>query len=75
MSKFIDKKKILCLYGDGVSNVNIKKLIKFHKNKKMITVTAVRPPARFGEITIKNKRVDTLGKTSSKKAGLMVVFL
>ena len=41
-------------YGDGVSNVNLKKLISFHKrNKKMITVTAVRPPARFGEITLK----------------------
>ena len=47
MSKFIDKKKISFTYGDGVSNVNIKKLIKFHKkNKKMITVTAVRPPAK-----------------------------
>ena len=45
-------------YGDGVSNVNIKKLINFHKkNKKMITVTAVRPPARFGEIVIKNNLV------------------
>ena len=46
MSKFIDKKEnFMFTYGDGVSNVNIKKLIKFHKkNKKMITVTAVRPP-------------------------------
>ena len=38
-------------YGDGLSNVNIKKLLTFHnKNKKICTVTAVRPPARFGEI-------------------------
>ena len=44
-------------YGDGLSSVNLKKLLKFHKkNKKLITVTAVRPPARFGEIVlIKNK--------------------
>ena len=57
-------------YGDGVSNVNIKKLIKFHKkNKKMITVTAVRPPARFGEITIKNKRVDTFKEKPQVKEG------
>ena len=47
-------------YGDGVSNVNLRDLEKFHiKNKKIITVTAVRPPARFGEITIKNNRVNT----------------
>lgn len=40
-------------YGDGVSNVNIKELIKFHKkHKKFLTLTAVRPPVRFGEIKI-----------------------
>ena len=45
-------------YGDGVSNVNIKKLVNFHKkNNKIITVTAVRPPARFGEIVLKRNRV------------------
>jgi glucose-1-phosphate cytidylyltransferase len=45
-------------YGDGICDVNIKKLIKFHtKHKKIATVTAVRPQARFGELLIKNKRV------------------
>ena len=46
-------------YGDGLSNVNLKKLSSFHKNhKKIATVTAVRPPARFGELTInKNNEV------------------
>ena len=40
-------------YGDGLSNVNLKKLLKFHqKSKKKITLTAVHPPARFGELTI-----------------------
>ena len=41
-------------YGDGVSDINISKLKSFHKKtKKIITVTAVRPPARFGEIKLK----------------------
>jgi len=45
-------------YGDGISNVNLKKLVQFHNNKKkLITVTAVRQPARFGEILIKNSKV------------------
>ena len=40
-------------YGDGVSNINIKELINFHKkHKKILTLTAVRPPVRFGEIKI-----------------------
>ena len=45
-------------YGDGLSNVNLKKLLKFHRaNKKKISITAVHPPARFGELEIKNKLV------------------
>ena len=47
----------LLTYGDGLANVNILKLIQFHlKEKKLVTVTAVNPPPRFGEITIKNSR-------------------
>ena len=45
-------------YGDGLSNVNIKKLLKFHKkHKKKITMTAVHPPARFGELEINKNLV------------------
>lgn len=45
-------------YGDGLSNVNLKKLISFHKkSKKKITLTAVHPPARFGELSIIQNRV------------------
>jgi len=58
VSKNIDDKLFLLTYGDGLANVNIKKLIKFHiKNKKLVTVTAVNPPARFGELNIKRSRV------------------
>ena len=40
------KRHFLLTYGDGVSNVNLKKLIKFHQlNNKILTLTAVRPPA------------------------------
>ena len=40
-------------YGDGVGNIDIKKLLNFHKkNKKIATVTAVRPPIKFGELQI-----------------------
>ena len=40
-------------YGDALTDVNINEVINFHKNQgKLITVTAVRPPARFGEMTL-----------------------
>ena len=46
-------------YGDGICDVNLNKLVKFHqKSKKLITVTAVRPPARFGEIKISGSSVN-----------------
>ena len=49
---------ILMTYGDGLSNVNIKKLIKFHKRKKSeVTITAVRPKVRYGVLKINKERV------------------
>tara|TARA_A100001015_G_C14980223_1_gene709117 strand:+ start:825 stop:1502 length:678 start_codon:yes stop_codon:yes gene_type:complete len=48
----------LMTYGDGVSNINIRSLINYHKKKKKLaTITAVRPPARFGALKIKNGKV------------------
>ena len=53
-------------YGDGVSDVNIKKLVNFHrKSKRNVTLTAVRPPARFGVVKIK-KNIVTYFKEKSK---------
>ena len=52
LKKYLNE-SFLLTYGDGLSNINLNKLIKFHKrNKKMITLTAVRPPARFGAIKV-----------------------
>jgi len=48
---FIGREPFLATYGDGVANVDIKKLIEHHKHHKLLaTVTAVRPPARFGSM-------------------------
>ncbi len=66
LKKLISGETFLMTYGDGVSNVNIKNLVKFHKKKKkLFTMTAVRPPARFGAIKIKGDIV-TYFKEKSK---------
>jgi glucose-1-phosphate cytidylyltransferase len=53
LEKFINNQSFFLTYGDGVANINIKKLLQFHRrNKKIVTVTTVRPPARFGEIVL-----------------------
>jgi glucose-1-phosphate cytidylyltransferase len=48
-------------YGDGVSSINLENLVKFHKqHKKTATVSAVRPPVKFGEMKIKpNNKVSS----------------
>tara|TARA_Y100001960_G_C14558979_1_gene769769 strand:- start:566 stop:967 length:402 start_codon:yes stop_codon:yes gene_type:complete len=57
-------------YGDGLSNVNLKKLLKFHyKNKRKVTVTAVRPPARFGALDIKGNTVMNFREKSNLDVG------
>ena len=58
IKKFIGNETFMMTYGDGLSNVNLKNLLKFHKkNKKLVTLTAVRPPARFGALQLKGKMV------------------
>ena len=64
------EENFLCTYGDGVSNINLKKLINFHnKYKKIATITAVRPTVRFGELKIKNNLVQEYKEKPQAKAG------
>jgi glucose-1-phosphate cytidylyltransferase len=45
-------------WGDGVSNVDLRKLLQFHRSHgKLATVTAVRPPARFGRLEIQGNQI------------------
>lgn len=58
ISKYIKEDIFLMTYGDGLSNINLKKLIKTHeKQKKLVTVTAVSPIPRFGALSIKKNIV------------------
>ncbi len=53
MEKYIGDEAFMLTYGDGLSNVNLDKLLEFHKSHgKLVTVTATHPSARFGELTI-----------------------
>ena len=53
LKDYIKDDTFLLTYGDAVTNLDINEVIKFHySHGKMITVTGVRPPARFGELTI-----------------------
>lgn len=58
MQKYIGKETFMLTYGDGVANVDIDALLAFHKSHgKLVTMTAVRPSARFGELTLDENKV------------------
>jgi len=61
VASYLQDEDIFCLtYGDGLSNVNIKELIAFHKAQQVkATVTAVLPPSRFGALDVAGNRVDS----------------
>ena len=66
LKEFLKKETFMLTYGDGLSNVNLKKLLSFHnKNKGIATLTAVRPTARFGVIKINKKHKVTLFREKS----------
>jgi glucose-1-phosphate cytidylyltransferase len=57
---YIADEPFMLTYGDGISNVNIPELLKFHaKKKKIATLTAIRPPGRFGALQIQDDHTIT----------------
>tara|TARA_B100000767_G_scaffold69640_1_gene66287 strand:+ start:318 stop:1010 length:693 start_codon:yes stop_codon:yes gene_type:complete len=70
LKNYLNSETFLMTYGDGLSDVNINKLVNFHKkNKSLATITAVRPPARFGSIKIKKNDVYYFKEKSSVDEG------
>jgi glucose-1-phosphate cytidylyltransferase len=70
MRDFIGEEPFLLTYGDGVASINIDELISFHKEKgKMVTVSAVHPGARFGELSINDDVVTSFDEKPQTKQG------
>jgi len=64
------REQCLVTYGDGLGNVDITELLRFHKNQgALATLTAVRPPARFGYLEFENNRVTHFGEKNQSYAG------
>jgi glucose-1-phosphate cytidylyltransferase len=58
LQSFIGNEPFMLTYGDGVADIDLNALLKFHKKHgKMVTVTAVRPSARFGELEMEGEKV------------------
>ena len=68
--KTLPQEKVIATYGDGLANISVKKLLNFHAmHGKLATVTAVRPPARFGYMKIDNNEVTHFGEKNQSDEG------
>lgn len=66
----ISKPTFLMTYGDGIADINLNKLVTFHKQHgKKATITSVRPPGRFGVLTLDNDKVKTFEEKPHGKGG------
>jgi glucose-1-phosphate cytidylyltransferase len=62
--------RLIVTYGDGLANVSIEKLLSFHeKHGKLATLTAVRPPARFGHLVLDENQVSHFGEKNQSDTG------
>jgi len=71
LEKYLDDVNMVT-YGDGISDININKLVEFHKShNKTITISGVHPPARFGEITETNGKLMYFKEKPEYSGGLI----
>jgi len=70
MQSFIGDQTCMLTYGDGVANIDLEKLLAFHKSHgKLITMTAVRPAARFGELKLSGNKVESFQEKPQMQEG------
>ena len=70
MAPYLGNETFMMTYGDGVSDLNVRDLLEFHRSHgRLATVTAVRPPARFGRLDIVKDRVVKFTEKPQLEAG------
>lgn len=72
VEKHIDSDLFMVTYGDGIANININELVKFHQvHNKTGTITGVHPPSRFGELMVKNNQLVNFNEKPQVRRGLV----
>lgn len=70
LKEFLGDEPFMLTYGDGLSNIDLRKLLSFHRSQKTLaTVTSVRPPARFGSINFDNDRITDFAEKTQTSEG------
>jgi glucose-1-phosphate cytidylyltransferase len=72
VQKYIGNETFMLTYGDGVGDIDVSALVKYHKSHgKLVTITSVRPPTRFGELIVKGNVVEAFEEKPQAEEGLI----
>lgn len=72
IQKYIGDEAFMLTYGDGVSDVDISKLVEYHKSHgKIATMTAIQPDGRFGVLDIENNQINAFREKSKEDSGFI----
>ncbi|MBI5208114.1 MAG: glucose-1-phosphate cytidylyltransferase [Candidatus Firestonebacteria bacterium] len=72
LAKFVKSNRFMLTYGDGISNIDINDLLKFHNSHgKIATVTGINPTSRFGELKIIGDKVESFCEKPQNSSGLI----
>lgn len=72
IEKYIGQEEFMVTYGDGLSNIDFKKLLKFHRShKKIATLTGVHPLSRYGDLIVEDNRVKGINEKAKNPSGLI----
>lgn len=70
LKPYIGNETFMMTWGDGVSDIDLHNLLRFHRNHgKLVTLTAVRPPARFGHLDLKENKITEFSEKPQTKEG------
>lgn len=76
IQKYIGNERFFLTYGDGVSDVNLKELLAFHKKQnKYATLTAVQPPGRYGAFNLEGDETSITSFREKPKDGNQVAWI
>jgi glucose-1-phosphate cytidylyltransferase len=70
LAPYLGNETFMLTWGDGVSDVNLNELLSFHRSHgKLATLTAVRPPARFGHLDLQGDKIAEFSEKPQTKEG------
>ena len=73
--EYLDNQTFMMTYGDGLSNIDLAKLVKFQENKAIATLTRVKPPGRFGELIVDGDKIKSFEEKPESSNSINGVFL